>query len=52
MRRVLNRIAVFLALLVTTLIGAHLAFRPPPLEGRTVSDAVEASMATRSAGSR
>jgi putative cardiolipin synthase len=35
-----------IAVLAAILIGAHLVFRPPPLEGRTASTAAEAKAAT------
>jgi cardiolipin synthase C len=35
------------AILCAVLLGAHFAFSPPPLEGRSASEAVEASTATR-----
>ncbi|MDO5371472.1 phosphatidylserine/phosphatidylglycerophosphate/cardiolipin synthase family protein [Paracoccus sp. (in: a-proteobacteria)] len=43
-----RKAAVLLAVLLALLIGLHLAFRPPPLEGRAASAAVQASAETPS----
>ena len=42
----LRRIALFVAVVAAMLVAAHFIFAPPSLEGRTVSEAVEASTAT------
>lgn len=42
----LRKSAVLLAVLLALLIGLHLVFRLPPLEGRTASAAVLASAGT------
>lgn len=43
-----RKAAVLLAVLLALLIGLNLAFRPPPLEGRAASAAVQASAETPS----
>ena len=42
----LGKFAVTIALIAAVLAAAHLVFRPPSLAGRTISEAVGASMAT------
>ncbi|QQO46784.1 phosphatidylserine/phosphatidylglycerophosphate/cardiolipin synthase family protein [Paracoccus sp. MC1862] len=42
----LKKAAVLLALVLALLAGLHLVFRPPPLEGRIASAAVQASVGT------
>lgn len=41
----LRTIALCLAAVILALVGTHLFFRPPSLEGRTISHAIEASTA-------
>jgi putative cardiolipin synthase len=43
---VLKRIGLALALVIAALATAHVAFRPPSLEGRTITRAVQASPST------
>ena len=43
----MKKVALFLAALAVLLGAAHLAFRPPSLEGRTASEAAAASTSTR-----
>ena len=42
----LKKLGLLLALLIALLVVAHLVYRPPSLEGRTVSQAVEVSPST------
>ena len=43
---VLIKIAIAIVVLILALVTAHIVYRPPSLDGRTVSRAVEASAAT------
>ena len=42
----LRKIGLAVALVIAVLATAHVAFRPPSLEGRTITEAVEASPST------
>lgn len=45
-QHVLKKIGLTLAVVIAILAAAHILFRPPSLEGRTVSEAFEASVST------